>query len=510
MRLKIHQLFVFAILISPLPGQSQQTAFSMLLNGSTDINAICENNAGNFIAAGYVFSGTQSNATVMEISPGGSILQQNVFGSSASELPYSIVQAAAGYYMITGTIYDNFNDYDWFIAKLDSALQLVWFKRLGAVSGNDYANSCFEVSPDHFVVTGTVGLSGSAKPSTVMIDSSGAVLHEGYLNTNQFASPNYRGRYLGNGEVAFANLATAMAVMDTSGALIKQTSFNFATYTRDIQPTSNGGYAICGVGGYGSPQGSSIAFAITDSMLTTTTLLKKFNQNGFDLSVVGMEVDWAGNYILAVNAMGLSSGNTAPLVVKIDGAGNLSSSRSYLPLGIQNTMINSMIETTDGGYLIAGGTGTTGFIAKIDSASSCFYSPFSLSTNTLSSLGATPHSPFSGSISTINPQVNSIASGTLSPNYLCNPNSIAEPESGFDIQIYPTLTSSVLNISISDAKGENFQIEVINHIGELVMSKLIINPTTLDVSSLKQGLYICRFKEVSSGQISIVRFVKTE
>jgi len=510
MRLKIYQLFVSAILISPLQGQSQQTAFSMLLNGSTDINAICENNAGNFVAAGYIFSGSQANATIMEISPTGDILQQNVFGSTATELPYAVVQASGGYYLVTGSMYDNFNDYDWFIAKLDSALQLVWFKRMGAVSGNDYANSCYEVSPNHFVVTGTTGLSGSAKPSTVMIDSSGAVLHEGYLNTNQFASPNYRGRYLGNGEVAFANLANAIAILDTTGTLIKQTSFNVATYTRDIQPAPNGGYAICGVAGYGSLQGSSIAFAITDSMLTTTNLLKRFNQNGIDLSVVAMEVDIAGNYMLGVNAMGLSSGNTAPWLIKIDNAGNLISSRSYLPLGFQNMMLNKMIHASDGSYVIAGGTGTTGFIAKIDSANSCFSSAVTLSTNTLSTIPATPHTPISGTISIINPQVNSIASGTLSPNYLCNPNSIAEPEIDFDIQVYPTLTSGILNIAISDANGQDFQLEVINHTGKLVMSKRFNNPTSLDVSSLNQGVYFCHIRNLSNGQKSSVRFMKAE
>lgn len=510
MKLKFYLICLVAILCYHLQGQCQQTAFSMFLNGSTEINAICENAAGNFVVTGYVFSGSQANATIMELSPNGAILQQNTFGSNASELPFSIVPASAGYYLVTGSIYDNFNDYDWFVAKLDSALQLVWFKRMGAVSGNDYANSCYEVSPDHFVVTGTVGLSGSAKPSTIMIDSAGTVLHEGYLNTNQFASPNYRGRYLGNGEVAFANLATAIAVMDTTGTLIKQASFNVATYTRDIQQTTNGGYAICGVAGYGSPQGSSIAFAITDSLLNTTTLLKRFNQNGIDLSVVSMDIDLSGNYVLAVNAMGLSSGNTSPVVIRIDSAGNLISSKSYLPLGIQNVMLKNMIQSSDGSCLIVGGTGTSGFIAKVDSANSCFYSPLSLSNNTLSSLTATPHAPVTGAIGIINPQVNSIATGTISPNYLCNPNSIVETEPKNEVLIYPTLTSDLLHVSILDPVNTFYFLEIYNNTGQLILEKRIELPTTLDLTSLDHGLYFCRFKEMSEGQIVNARFIKVD
>jgi hypothetical protein len=511
MRLKIYQLLVFAILISPLRGQSQQTAFSMLINGSTEIRAVCENMDGNYVATGYTFSGNQANATIMEISPTGDILQQNVFGSTATELPYAVVQASAGYYLVTGSMYDNFNDYDWFVAKLDSALQIVWFKRMGAVSGNDYSNSCFEVSPDHFVVTGTVGLLGSAKPSVVLIDSSGSVLQQGYLNTNQFASPNYRGRYLGNGEVAFANLATAIAVLDTSGNLVKQSSFNVATYTRDIRLAPNGSYAICGVAGFGGPQGSSIAFAITDSTLSNTLLLKKFNQNGLDLSVVSMEAETGGNYVLAVNATGLSSGNTAPVLIKIDSLGNLISAKSYLPLGFQNVMIQSMIKSSDGSYLIVGGSGTTGFIAKVDSANSCFFSPLSLATNTLVNLPATPHSTVSGTINIINPQVNSIATGTQSPNYLCNPSSIEEADETMNnVIIYPTLTDDWLHVTLQNTDARAFQMEVFQNTGKLVMTKIIYPPTDVDISELAHGIYFCRFKDFTHELSSSARFLKVK
>lgn len=510
MKLRINQLFTIAILCLPVHVLGQQTAFSMLINGSTEIGAVCENSLGNYVATGYVFSGTQANATVMEISPSGLILQQNVFGGTASELPFAIVQASAGYYVVTGSIYDNFNDYDWFIAKLDSALQIVWFKRMGAVAGNDYANSCYEVSPNHFVVTGTVGLSGSAKPSMIMIDSSGAVLQQGYLNTNQFASPNYRGRSLGNGEIAFANLATAIAVLDTTGTLIKQSSFNFATYTQDIQPAPNGAYAICGVAGYGSLQGSSIAFAISDSTLTNTLLLKKFNQNGIDLSVVSMEVDLAGNYVMTVNATGLSSGNTAPVVIKIDSAGNLISSRSYLPLGLQNVMLKSMIQSSDGSYLIVGGTGTSGFIAKVDSANSCFNSPLNLSSNTLTILPCTPHSPVTGAINIINPQVNSNATGTISPNYLCNPSSFVESVNMSDVFIYPTVTTDMLHVSEQNHTGTEYYVEIFQNTGQLVLQRKINLPTTLEISELRQGIYLCRLREVNATASTSMRFIKAE
>jgi hypothetical protein len=78
MKLKIYLFCSIAILCCPVLGKSQQTAFSMLINGSTEIRAVCENLDGNYVATGYQFSGNQADATIMEISPNGAILQQNI------------------------------------------------------------------------------------------------------------------------------------------------------------------------------------------------------------------------------------------------------------------------------------------------------------------------------------------------------------------------------------------------------------------------------------------------
>ena len=127
----------------------------------------------------------------------------------------------------------------------------MWYKKYGDPNqGNDYANNGFEISPGRYAITGTSGIGGSAKPSVVTIDSSGTVLQEGYLTTNQFASPRYKGFYLGDGKIAYAQLSNAISIVDTVCNVIQNYAFSFGTYSVDIIQTNMGWYAIASIGSF--------------------------------------------------------------------------------------------------------------------------------------------------------------------------------------------------------------------------------------------------------------------
>jgi len=480
---------------------AQQNTFiaNLFTPGSNDeSDAVIQNAAGNYVVAGFTYSGSNSDVYITEMSPSGNLMQSATVGSSSNELPRCMLQATGGYYIIAGSLYDNPSDNDWFITKLDNAFNVVWFKRMGATGGNDYANSCYEVSPNHFVFTGTVGLGGSAKPSVVMIDSSGVVIHEGYMNTNQFASPNYRGRYLGNGEIGFANLANSVSVLDTVGNIIKQSAFSFATFTRDVVAAPNGGYAVCGVYGYGSPSGSSLAFGVTDNNLTTLAFAYKYSLSGFELQPVMMQRNASGKYFIAVNAYSLSMGNSIPVVVILDSAGIFLTARSYLPSGFGNIMLSSLIPTNDGGYLIAGGTGNSSFVAKLDSTGvNCNGSNLNLSTAPITQISSTPHSLFVGAISILASQPASVVFGNVSSTIICATTSgIGTAETvNTQFKLYPTLFKDGFNISQKDMSTESVYVALFDITGRKVIDVKAIGTGFISTPGLASGTYIVRITD---------------
>ncbi|HEX5003545.1 MAG TPA: T9SS type A sorting domain-containing protein [Bacteroidia bacterium] len=499
--MKQYTRILFAILILSAiasPSFAQQNTFStnLFTAGINDgSNAVIENSAGNYLVAGFSYSGSNSDIYLSEINNSGNLLQSAVIGSASYEIPRCLLQAAGGYYIVAGSIYDSPSDNDWFITKLDNAFNIVWFKRMGATGGNDYANSCFEVSPNHFVFTGTVGLSGSAKPSVVMIDSSGTVIHEGYMTTNQFASPNYRGRYLGNGEIGFANLANSISILDTTGNIVKQGSFSIATFTRDVVSAPNGGYAVCGVFGYGSPSGSSLAFGVCDNNLTSLSFAYRYSLSGYDVQPVMMHRDAAGKYVIAVNAFSLSSGNALPLVVILDSAGTFLSARSYLPAGSGNITLNSLIPTSDGGYLIAGGTGISSFVAKLDAAGgSCSAINLNFATTTINQLSASPHSLYSGNVSILASPVAIGVFGGVNSNLNCSSSTgieILEPAHN-QIKLYPSLFKDGFYISQDNGSKESVNVTLYEITGRKVADLKTSGDAYISTPGLASGTYFVR------------------
>ena len=180
---------------------AQQTSFELSANiTNSDIAVdITENAQGDFVAVSTTVVANNFDITIIKFSAAGVVLSTTTIGTSQNEIAKSICTTSDGGYFITGYANTTFSDNDALALKVDVNFQVQFLKRLGTTPGNDYANEGFEVAPDQYTFTGTVAIGGSAKPSRVTLDGNGNVISQSYLNTNQFASPNYHGTYLGNG-----------------------------------------------------------------------------------------------------------------------------------------------------------------------------------------------------------------------------------------------------------------------------------------------------------------------
>jgi hypothetical protein len=80
---------------------------------------------------------------------------------------------------------------------------------------------------------------------------------------------------------------------------------------------------------------------------------------------------------------------------------------------------------------------------------------------------------------------------------------------GSEVVAYPNPVKDVLNFSLNDAVGSKMNISVQDMTGIEMMSESTVNngsAMTLDVSSLKAGIYMLRIS--SDSKVAVVKFVK--
>jgi hypothetical protein len=514
---KATKLFVFLLILTLSCQVYGQVTFEKTLNfgGTGEIaTAATENLAGNFVVAGNSFLGGNSDVVIFEMTPAGTTVSSLKLGTASSEIPNVIFQSADSNYIIAGTVYDNSNNYDWFLMKLDASFNPVWYKRFGT-AGNDLANSCYEISPGHYLVTGTTAVSSSAQPTSIVFDSSGVILPQGYLNTNQFASPNYRGKYLGNGMIGFSNLKTALSVMDTTGAALKHSPVSFCTYTRDCEMAPAGAFAMTGVFALGSPTGHSVAFGIIDSAVQNMTLTVDFKKSGFNMTPVAMYRNaTTGNYFIAGSEESISTSNEQPFILETDVNGVLQSSYKIAPAGLTNCGLKFMTPLSNGGFLVGGfsqaGSFSSFFVASLNpDGTNCASVPISLTSNQAGLFGNNGHAASTGSLPMLIDTVPGTAVVVPTDNLLCLTTGIVHTTNlTFDFMVYPAMVGDHFYVE-PDAGNREFTIRVYDISGRKVKEQSVTGKSEIDAMDLESGIYmVLVYDQNSSNPVFSTKVIK--
>ncbi|MBK7966996.1 MAG: T9SS type A sorting domain-containing protein [Bacteroidetes bacterium] len=494
---------------------AQQNTFQLefSLSAGDDARDAIQNAQGNYVVVGSTFVGGSNYDPVISIvSPTGVVLQTKSFASTTSDFFYSVCQTADGGYFLTGGSFVTSNNYDCLVVKLDSNLNTVFHKVYGT-PGNDYGNSGFEVSPGRYTVTGTIALGGSAKPAVFTLDEQGAILSEGYLVTNQFASPNYKGRYLGNNEIAISNLTNAISIVDTNGVIVKNYPNSFGIYSTDITKTQSGEYVCVSVSNYGAPTGSTLSFAIIDSTLSSYVGGNSFKVNGKDILPVKVIQDANGDYLVAGNSYDFNSGNYIPILLKLDATGNYIWCNSFKPSVTSSAKFNSMAATSDGGVLLAGNVGPWNnqhfFVVKLDSAgnSVCNAVNYALTTQSQSVQSQTTHSQYTGSIGLLSTVITPFGTVTPTVNLICLSTAVKELNEHSGISIQPTLVQDAF--TISSISSEPIELSIFDAKGKLILTRQVANGTLISLSDQASGYYFIKGVQ-KDGPVFSARVLRVE
>jgi len=237
----------------------------------------------------------------------------HTYGGLDNEFGNSVQQTSDGGYIIVGYTFSyGVGSTDVYLIKTDGNGNVSWSKTYGGTS-QDYGNSVWQTSDGGYIITGVT-------------ESYGAGIEDVYLIKTD-----------GNGNVSWSK---------TYGG----TSYE---YGNSVQQTSDGGYIIAG---YTNSFGENFYLIKTDGN-GDTTWTKTYGGTSDDY---GCEVQQTsdGGYIIVGYTNSFGAGIEDVYLIKTDGNGNVSWNRTFG--GGSDEAGNSVKQTSDGGYIIAGYTESYG------------------------------------------------------------------------------------------------------------------------------------------------------
>jgi len=325
-------------------------------------SSIQQTSDGGYIVAGSSYSTDIPGVTnhgdltqdcyIIKLDADGEVLWQNMFGGSEEESAYSIQQTSDGGYIVAGSSSStdipgvtNHGSSDFYIIKLDADGNVLWQNMYGGSDG-DGAYSIQQTSDGGYIVAGQSG-------ST---DIPGVINHGG--------SDFYIIKLDANGEVLWQNMYGG------SENLIEEAA-------NSIQQTSDGGYIVAGwsestdIPGVAN-HGHLDFYIIKLDAYGNVLWQNMYGGSGWD-SANSIQQTSDGGYIVA-GASGRGPMWTHHFnfyIIKLNTDGNVLWQNMYG--GSDFDGANSIQQTSDGGYIVAGRSGSTDIPGVINHGYSDFY-----------------------------------------------------------------------------------------------------------------------------------------
>jgi hypothetical protein len=297
-------------------------------------------------------------------------------GGSSQDVAYSIIQSSDGGYVVAGgTGSFGAGGSDIYVVKLDSGGNVQWTKTIGG-SSQDVAYSIIQSSDGGYVVAGGTGSFGAGDSDiyVVKLDSSGNVIWT-----------------------------------KTIGGSLTDVAYS-------IIQSSDGGYAVAGYTGSFGAGGWDIYVVKLDASGNVQWTKTIGGSYGDEANSIIQSSD--GGYVVAGWTESFGAGDRDMFVVKLDSSGNVQWTKTIG--GSNDDGALSIIQSSDGGYVVAGGTGSFGvrgdiYVVKMDANGNVCFSQnitnYSVSSNVGSSSSpSTVAISQSPTVNTVSPTVASYAS----------------------------------------------------------------------------------------------------
>ncbi len=327
-----------------------------------------------------LFVGSLFWVTLVSISVGvgygePSLAWDQIFGGSGDDYGRSVVQTSDGGYIVIGYSGSSGAGDDVYLIKTDSSGTEAWSKTYGGAN-NDYGRSVAQTSDEGYILTGYTSSSGAGNEDVYLVktDSNGveswSKTFGGADNDRGYSvAQTSDGGYIIAGETwSFGAGAMDVYLVKTDSNGIETWSKTYGGASSDrgysVVQTIDGGYIIAGY------SGNDVYLIKTDSS-GTEAWSKTYGGGSINYGLsVAQTSD--GGFIITGAIYPSFPGSPDVYLVKTDVNGVESWSKTYGGIGFDRGQ--SVVQTSDGGYIIAGETSSSGaggydvYLIKTDSS----------------------------------------------------------------------------------------------------------------------------------------------
>jgi len=287
---------------------------------------------------------------------------ERTYGGTDSYSCYSVVQTSDGGYLAAGSInHIATGNMDVYLLKTDAYGDTIWTQTYDR-QNTDIGFSVQQTSDGGYIITGYTGNWPDFKALLIKTDATGDTLWTraytcgiiaGYFGKSVQQTSD--GGYIITGYTSNPDYSNDIFLIKTNS--FGDTLWTQIYYNQDndignsVKQTSDGGYVI--VGKTAHLWFSDVFLIKTDAIgntLWTQTYGDAVSQEGTDIQLTS-----DGGYIICGNYIDVSNNTNVILLLKVDDSGQVIWSQSYG--NIYDDLCNSVQQTFDGGFIIAGYTG---------------------------------------------------------------------------------------------------------------------------------------------------------
>ncbi len=332
--------------------------------------SVVQTSDGGYAVAGYTssFGAVGGDCYLVRTNYAGSMLWNKTYGGTGYEEADSVVQTGDGGYAIAG--YTNSfgaGGSDFYLVKTDYYGSMLWNKTYGG-TGTDYGYSVIQTSDGGYAVAGYTNSFGAVGGDCYLVrtDSSGTLLwNKTYGGTG--TDYGYSVIQTSDGGYAVAGYTNSFGAVggdcylvrtDSSGTLLWNKTYGGTgtDYGYSVVQTGDGGYAIAGYTNSFGAVGGDCYLVRTDS---SGTLLWNKTYGG-----AGGDVAWSvvqtsdGGYAVAGYTNSFGAGGYDFYLVRTNYAGSMLWNQTYGGTGADYGY--SVVQASDGGLVLAGDTNSFG------------------------------------------------------------------------------------------------------------------------------------------------------
>jgi len=351
---------------SPAPGIQWQKTFS----GIYEANAryAQQTTDGGYMLAGTTWptNGSVGGAYIAKTDASGNLMWQTNVSPPAGAIYLQITSAQQtkdGGYILAGYFWLSWPSLDQaYLIKIDANGNLAWQKTF---SSSTYSEDIYSVQQTtdggYILAVMMVPSTGGGPESLVKTDANGTLTWQKTYNglgnaTASAVQQTADGGYIltGGHETGSGYWGAYLVKTDANGTLTWQKTFSVTgvgARASAVQQTTDGGYILAGWAGPGADVGQ--AYLVKTDANGTLTWQKTYNGGGSWTAASSIEQTSDGGYVVAAGTGNMAAGYS-DLVFKTDANGNLVWQEMLSPPG--HGFVASVQQTNDGGYIVAGET----------------------------------------------------------------------------------------------------------------------------------------------------------